>query len=224
VPVLFFLLWVGASACAQGSGSSPCGASGRSPTLLADNGGAKAWAQTVVRGRDRRIDPVSPSCTAQPTLFVSPGLEGSAVKAAYTQVPTNERPAAAIDLVDFSPSGNMLLVHISTYQTEGEGSERTPAVYDLAAGKLRKIPVRALLKRAFGSGCSDEVAAPGFLPDGKLLLVFSPLHADETYQPLNPRSCTSREVRRRYDVQNGQMGPISAGKASTKYSHVLKKE
>jgi hypothetical protein len=113
------------AALAQHNHNDSCVGSPRSAVLAARNGGNRAYVETTAQHpKPKAGRNPDTACASRSKLFVSTS-EGE-FDLAFMQAPTLEWPGSQLKAIDWSPSGQYLLVDLFTYQYEGEGAGHFP--------------------------------------------------------------------------------------------------
>lgn len=190
----------------------------RSVVVAAQNGGNRAYAETVAKRPKPKAGTgvVAVACTDRAKLFVS--VVNEDFQLAYMQAPTQSWPGAEMKLVDWSPTGEYLLVDLFTFQFEGEGAGHSPLIYDADSG-LYTPDLFKLFKAHFKKACDAPSSIEGFTSDGLILLKVGPLIRDTTFEPLTYPSCVKEKGYWAVDFKKDEIKFIANHYEAKKYSH-----
>jgi hypothetical protein len=179
-------------ALAQDASANVCLDSRRSAVLAARNGGNRAYVETTAnRPQPKAGRNPDTSCANRSKLFAS--TSGGAFGLVFMQAPTPEWPGNEMKAVDWSPSGQYLLVDLFTYQYEGEGAGHSPLIYDADSGLVYEPDLYRLFKQHFHRDCSLNASAEGFTSDGLVLLRVRREVPDVTYEPKTLPPCAKQK-------------------------------
>ena len=204
-------------ALAQDASGNVCLDSQRSAVLTARNGGNRAYVETTANRPQPKAgrNPETP-CANRSKLFVS--TSGGAFDLAFMQAPTQERPGNEMKAVDWSASGQYLLVDLFTYQYEGEGAEHSPLIYDADSGLVYEPDLYRLFKQHFHRDCSMNASAEGFTSDGLVLLRVRREVPDVTYEPKTLPACPKQKGFWSLNFKKGDVQPLADRYELKKYS------
>jgi hypothetical protein len=179
-------------AVAQDVSSNVCHDSRRSAVLAARNGGNRAYVETTAnRPQPKAGRNPETACANRSKLFVS--SSGEAFDLVFMQAPTQEWPGNEMKVIDWSPSGQYLLVDLFTFQYEGEGAGHSPLIYDADSGLVYEPDLYRLFRRHFHRNCSINASAEGFTSDGLVLVRTSREDPDGTYEPKTLPACPKQK-------------------------------
>jgi hypothetical protein len=205
------------AALAQHNHNDSCVGSPRSAVLAARNGGNRAYVETTAQHpKPKAGRNPDTACASRSKLFVSTS-EGE-FDLAFMQAPTLEWPGSQLKAIDWSPSGQYLLVDLFTYQYEGEGAGHSPLIYDADSGLVYLPDLYRLFKDHFGKDCGANASVEGFTSDGLALLKVAPLVPDPTHQPKTPPSCAKQEGFWSLDFKRGNVEFVGDRYEVKKYS------
>jgi|GEM_PF-5061430 len=218
--LVFALVWTTSlqpCALAQKDSNDYCVGSPRSAVLTARNGGNRAYVETTAE-HPRQIAGRIPDtlCASRSKLFVSTST--GAFDLAFMQSPTPEWPGSDMTAIDWSPSGQYLLVDLITYQYEGEGAGHTPLIYDGDSWLASQPDLYRLFKEHFGKDCGANASIEGFTTDGLVLLKVVRLVQDPTYEPGTPPSCVKHKGLWSLDFKKGEVKFLGDHYEMKKYS------
>ncbi len=205
------------SAFAQSAQNDFCVGSPRSAVIAARNGANRAYVEMTAE-HPKRMAGRNPdaACASRSKLFVS--VSDGPFDVAFMQAPTAERPGSDMKAVDWSASGQYLLVDLLTYQYEGEGAEHSPLIYDGDSWLVYQPDVYRLFKDHFGRDCAANASAEGFTSDGLVLLKVAPPVPDSTYEPKTPPSCVKKKGFWSLDFKRGGLEFLGDRYEMKKYS------
>jgi hypothetical protein len=219
---VFALIYAALQPCAlaQKDANDYCVGSPRSAVLTARTGGSRAYVERTAE-HPRRIAGRIPDtpCASRSKLFAS-ASEGT-FDLAFMQSPTPEWPGTDMKIVDWSPSGQYLLVDLLIYQYEGEGAGHTPLIYDGDSKLVYQPDLYRLFKDHFHRECRADSSIQGFTSDGLVLLKVVRLVQDPTYEPGTPPSCVKHKGFWSLDFKRGRVEFLGDRYEMKKYSQQL---
>jgi hypothetical protein len=124
-------------------------------------------------------------------LFVE-GPTDKSFRLVYSDTP-NLSSGNSMELVDWPPDGMHVLVEVSDWEYESEGTYTEFLSFSPNSGSVRKPDLMQILATKFGKGCWSENSITGYTPQGDIVVTVGP-NIDITGIINGAKSCVNRKT------------------------------
>jgi len=201
--------YTAALSCWNDSDSDYRSRSIQSPVFTSPNGKTRAYVKVVAeaKGKSKENQEV---CLNRSTLYIATGAE---FREAYSIVGVRQGPHGnALQLVDWSPDSEYLLIQLTTWWYESECCDFTLLLYSPANDKVRRINMNRVLAK---DGCTFLGWIEGFVESGDVIFM---AHSSEPIG--NP--CVENTSRWRLNPNTLRVRRMKSGQKLRRYALTAK--
>ena len=162
----------------------------------------------------------SAECQNTSKLFVSEANSGN-FRPVFVAKPLPEALGNSIDLVDWSPNGNRLLLAQGVWQWGSDAGGITVRIYDAESKNLsRESLVDEAFSRLVGKNCAGVFYPVGFSSSGQVVLTAGPYFEEGEDKPVED-SCVQRKGLWVMDTSIPAVTPLPDNYTVERYAKVL---
>jgi hypothetical protein len=177
--------------------------------LVSPDGRYRAYAESEAIA-SKQIDATIAECQNTSTLFVS-GPNSGRFRAVLVVKPSPETLGNSLDLIDWSPNGNRLLLTQGSWQWGSDAGGMMVRIYDAESEHLsRELFVDEAFTRYVGKNCAGVFQPLGFSPKGKLVVTAGPFFDVGEDKPVK-ESCVQQEGTWLIDTAIGTVSQLPKG-------------